>query len=418
MTLEIRHDTTFFGPALPEPFVQFQLEGLLLKRGLLPKATGPAGKQLQDRWEVYRRKLRDLGDQGGPLRVESHVLEPLVERLGYATIRADDDVETREGLEDGGFVLATEDGSSVLRAWACSVGTDLDAPNRRGRAYRFSPSRVVQRVLLAKGERVGLLTDGEELRLLVCDPARPESHVAIRLDRSGGWRSAVQVPDSYRLLVALASHAGVRAVPELTEEARHTQTSVTKKLREQARHAVEGFVQELLDHPASREALTRLGDRDALARRLWSEGLVLVYRLLFVLKLESSPDPARAFSFAATSVWRNTYSPNVALAKLVRKALDEGANTGGFLESGLRTLFDLFQKGLHSSELRVSALGGMLFGAGATPTLDGLAWSERAVARLLDNLLWTPSEGKSAPQRVHYGALDVEDLGRVYEALL
>ncbi|MBI3846554.1 MAG: hypothetical protein HY292_18150 [Planctomycetes bacterium] len=417
MTLELR-DVTFFGPALPEPFVKFQLEGLLLKRGLLPKATGPAGKQLQERWEVYRRKLRALGEQGGLLRVASHVLEPLVERLGYATLRPEDDVETREGLEDAGFLLATEDGASVMRAWATALGTDLDAPNRRGHAYRFSPSRIAQRVLLAKGERVGLLTDGEELRILVCDPARPESHVAIGLDRNGGWRSAAQVPDSYRLLVALASPAGVRAVPELTEEARLTQTTVTKKLREQARCAVEGFVQEVLDHPPNREALARFTDRDALAKRLWSEGLVLVYRLLFVLKLESSPDPARAFSFAATSIWRNTYSPNVALARLVRKSLDEGAVTGGLLESGLRTLFRLFSEGLHSSELRVSALGGMLFGTNATPQLDALAWGERAVARLLDNLLWTPSEGKLAPQRVHYGALDVEDLGRVYEALL
>ena len=32
----------------------------------------------------------------------------------------------------------------------------------RGEAYRFSPSRVAQRVLLAKGERVGLLTDGTD----------------------------------------------------------------------------------------------------------------------------------------------------------------------------------------------------------------------------------------------------------------
>jgi hypothetical protein len=40
------------------------------------------------------------------------------------------------------------------------------------------------------------------------------------------------------------------------------------------------------------------------------------------------------------------------------------------LEQGLRTLFRLFVEGLRSSELHVSPLGGALFGAGATPTLD------------------------------------------------
>ena len=40
------------------------------------------------------------------------------------------------------------------------------------------------------------------------------------------------------------------------------------------------------------------------------------------------------------------------------------------------------------------------------------------MARLLDALLWTPGEGVTMRERVHYGALDVEDLGRVYESLL
>ena len=119
----------------------------------------------------------------------------LIERLGYASLERQAAVITREGAEDGGWLFSTPDGKK-LRAWTVSLGTDLDAPNRRGRAYRFSPSRVAQRVLLASGERMGLLTDGEELRILLCDPARPDSHIGIRLDRAGGWRAARALPDS------------------------------------------------------------------------------------------------------------------------------------------------------------------------------------------------------------------------------
>jgi hypothetical protein len=62
---------------------------------------------------------------------------------------------------------------------------------------------------------------------------------------------------------------------------------------------------------------------------------------------------------------------------------------------------------------------GALFGTDATPILSTLSWGERAVAFLLDRLLWTPQQrGADARERVHYGPLDVEDLGRVYEALL
>lgn len=417
MTFELR-DCTFFGPALPEPFVRFQLEAQLTKLGVLPRTSGPEGKALQERWEVFRRKLRDVSDSAGATSVRSHVLQPLVERLGYASLAETERVQTREGLEDGGWLFKNADGSAVIRAWAHAADTDLDAPNRRGRAYRFSPSRVAQRVLLAKSERLGLLTDGQELRLLICDPARPDSYIAIRLGRPDGWRGRTHVPDSFRLLVALARAEGVRCIAELTDAARLAQSTVTKKLREQARRAVEEFVQGLLDDPRNAARLAEFPDRAQLARELWHEGLILVYRLLFVLKLESSSDPARSFTFASTDLWRDAFSPSRRLADVVRAVSETGEESGSFLESSLRALFRLFAEGISVSGLVVSPLGGMLFGADTTPIIDSLAWSESAVAKLLDNLLWTSTSGRQQRERVHYGTLDVEDLGRVYEALL
>ncbi|WP_141323408.1 hypothetical protein [Myxococcus sp. AB025B] len=411
-------DCSFFGPALPEQFVKSSLEAQLKKAKVLPKTTGPEGKALEKSWEVYRRKLRSLGEQGGALRVQNHVLEPLRERLGYARITPQETVRTREGDEPGGVIFETEDGGTRLRAWAVDVDTDLDAPSRRGRAFRFSPSQIAQRVLLAKGERLGLLTDGLELRLLVCDPVRTESHVMVRLDSTNGWRkSGKGVPDSYRLVLALSGPAGLAKLPEFLDAARLSQAKVTEKLREQARRAVEGFVQEVLDQPGN-VALLAGRPHDALALDLWHEGLLVVYRLLFILKLEAEADPSRAFSFASQSLWRNSFSPNTALGPYAEDVLARNSDTGRLLEDGLRTLFRLFQQGLSSSELKVSPLGGMLFGEESTPLLDGLAWGERGVAILLDRLLWTVSDGKTQRQRVHYGALDVEDLGRVYEALL
>lgn len=433
MALDLR-DCSFIGPALPEPFVKFQMERLLRKDGLLPTSTGNEGKALAASWDSYRRKLRLLGEQGGAQRVANHVLEPLAERLGYTQVERQAEVVTREGAESGGWLFKNESGDK-LRAWACDVGQDLDAPSRRGRAFRYSPSQVALRVLQSQGERVGLLTDGLELRLLICDASRKESHIAVRLDRSdGGWRATKEVPDSYRLLFALASPAGVKKIAALVDEARLAQTNVTAKLRVQARQAVLDFVNEILDRPQTETILSSLPDEkrasDALARDLWHEGLVFIYRLLFVFQLEASPDPARAFTFASSSLWRTTYSPSQALAPIARRVLDAGAETGRYLEDGLRALFRMFESGLQSSEMKVSRLAGMLFAEGSTPLLDRLSWGERAVALLLDRLLWTDGESardtgkdrkredKSGRERVHYGALDVENLGRVYEALL
>lgn len=415
MALDVLRDCEFIGPALPEPFVQFELENELNKKKLLPKPTGVEGKELQGSWEAYRRKLRELVSRGGDIRVRNHVIEPLVNRLGYERFESADTVETREGRENGGFLLLN--GQTSLRVWAAPFEEDLDAPAKRGLAYRFSHLRIAQRVLLAKGERVGLLTNGVELRILLSDPARPDSEIVIPIE--SGWKRSRDVPDSYRLLLALASPEGIAFVPELVDKARLQQTKVTKELRVQARQAIERFVQCVLDHPANREKLAAFPDRQKLAKELWHEGLATIYRILFILKLESTDDPARAFSFASTSLWRNTFSPTVALAPRVRSVLDKGADTGEFLEQGLRVLFRMFERGLECTELNVKPLGGVLFGENATPILSSLHWGELAVAQMLDRLLWTPKKrGSDSRERVHYGPLDVEDLGRVYEALL
>ena len=171
-------------------------------------------------------------------------------------------METREGREDGGYLLTAPDGAK-LRVWTTDLDEDLDAPAKRGQAYRFSHLRIAQRVLLATGERVGLLTNGVELRLLISDPARPDSQVIFTLDPD--WKRSRDVPDSFRLLLALASPAGVKAIPDLVDKARLQQARVTKDLRDQARQAIERFVQEVLDHPDNR-AVARRADRP---RRPW-----------------------------------------------------------------------------------------------------------------------------------------------------
>ena len=417
MALEFLEHCSFTGSALPEPFVQFELEKELIKANLLPKTIGKEGEALQESWNIYRRKLRELASIGGALRVRNQVTEPLRDRLGYASLETTEDVETREGRESGGYLMYTSDRSTKLRVWCTDMNIDLDAPAKRGSAYRYSHLRIAQRVLLASGERLGLLTNGAELRLLISDPARPDSQVTIAIDPH--WKRSRNVPASYLLVLALASPSGVKALTSLVDKARLQQARVTKDLRVQARQAVEQFVQEVLDRPDNRELLAKYLDRQQLAKALWREGLIIIYRLLFILKLESSDDPAQSFSFASTSLWRNTYSPSGALTRYVRAVLDQGAETGHLLENGLRGVFRMFTEGVQCTELNVKPLGGALFGADATPVLSELQWGERAIAVLLDRLLWTSKQrGSMARERVHYGPLNVEDLGRVYEALL
>ena len=183
MPFDLTLDCKFTGPALPEPFVKFNLEAELNKRGLLPKTTGPDGRALAERWQFIRRKLGALVSHGGGLRVQHHVIEPLLPHLGYARIELADEIQTREGAESGGALLLTEDGTTRLRVWCVDLDADLDAPARRGDAYRFSHLRIAQRVLLTTGSHVivrhvlsyaesrlaGVAWDGERLYAYFAD---------------------------------------------------------------------------------------------------------------------------------------------------------------------------------------------------------------------------------------------------------
>ena len=263
MTLDLR-DCTFFGSALPEPFVRFDLHTHLATLGLLHHVEG---KNFERNWDAVRRQLVNAG---GAQRICNHVIAPLAERLRFNRPIRQDDATTREGSEDGGWLMQAPCGAR-LRAWTCGGDTDLDAPARSGRAYRFSPTRCAQRVLLAKAERLGLLTNGNELRVLLCDPVHSDSYIAIPLAGGDGWRARSLAPDSYRLLLALAAPKGIAALPDVLDAARLSQTRVTKDLRLQARTAIEGFLQGVLEHPSNALEHNLHADADA----LWHEGLVL-----------------------------------------------------------------------------------------------------------------------------------------------
>jgi hypothetical protein len=392
----------FVGPLLTPEFASHALSALLSRLGLFP--TDPTAT-----WLMIRRGLQEFAAIGGPVRVLHHVVNPLAAALGYCEIRREDAVATREGPEDGGYSLRTSS-DSLLRVWPLGSETDLDTPLRRGTATRISPLRRAARVLRVCGECTGLVTNGEVLKLLLCDPAGPDSHLVVSLSGRAGWVSRLEVPESYSLIAALASPDGVAAASAIFDAARMHQAAVTKSLRSQAKAAIEGFLQCIIDQSSNAAVLPA-------PEILWRQTLTIVYRLLFILKLESAAEPGGGFSFATSDAWRHGFSPNRALGPLARRHLDLGHDTGRLLEDGLRLLFQICRDGILHTTLSIAPLGGGLFDKTATAAIDRLHWGEHAVALLLDRLLWTIPRGRER-ERVHYGSLDVEELGRIYESLL
>ena len=103
------------GPALPEPFVRFELAAQLTRLGLL---VNTQGKVFERDWVTLRRQFRSTG---GPQSLCNHIIAPLAERLGFDRPVRQDEVATREGMEDGGWLMQAPCGAR-LRAWSFASG--------------------------------------------------------------------------------------------------------------------------------------------------------------------------------------------------------------------------------------------------------------------------------------------------------
>lgn len=116
-------DCVLSGSALTEPFLRDAFLPIAQRLGAYP---GPQDETLSAAaWSAYRRRLLGMGRSGGALRIHRHVIAPLAGLLGYTDSGRQPDVATREGMEDGGWLMRAADGTR-LRSWAVPMDTGLD----------------------------------------------------------------------------------------------------------------------------------------------------------------------------------------------------------------------------------------------------------------------------------------------------
>ena len=157
--------------------------------------------------------------------------------------------------------------------------------------------------------------------------------------------------------------------------------------------AIEGFLQEVLDYPGNAAAgrARRPGSPGprALAR---GPGARLPAALRLQARGRSRPRP-RLQLRRDEPVAEHLLSQHRSGA-VVRKVLDEGADTGGFLEESLRALWRMFVEGMSSSELEVKALGGMLFGEDRRLLLEEVGLGRERGGASSRCPAWTPGTGR------------------------
>jgi len=398
----------------------------------LEKIETPRRQRLRAAYDEWR----DAADEDDPELADLH--DVWTRMVLQETLEYEDEVLVpRERLDERIVYRAPEHGVEIAPDFAVRGDTgdtrlliaihppetDLEKP-LHGDRWTASPAERMTLLCRASEVRIGLVTNGEEW-MLVNAPIGSTSGYASWFARLW-WLEPVT-------LKAFVSLLGVRrcfgpaeeTLGQLLERSIAFQEEVTDTLGEQVRRAVEVLIQALgrADQDRNGELL-----KDVRPAELYEAGLTVMMRLVFILCAEE-----RGLLLLGDPVYDQHYAISTLRAGLRE---DESQHGPEVLErrhdawSRMLAVFRAVYGGVEHETLRMPALGGSLFDPDRFPFLEGRAkgtsWREEPAFPLpIDNrtvlLLLTALqvlEQRGGAQLLSYRALDVEQIGHVYEGLL
>jgi Eco57I restriction-modification methylase len=285
---------------------------------------------------------------------------------------------------------------------------------------RLSPHALMQEYLNRTEHVWGVIANGHALRLLRNSQLiRRQSYIEFDLRQ---MMEAGKFPDFallFRLLHRTRLPRGMDHDKSCLLELYHQQTieqggRVRERLRDGVEQAIKLFANAFLRHSKNQPLRERLGSGHFKAEDFYRQLLRLIYRLLFLMVAEER-DLLEAGADSDVRVYRENYG-----VERLRKQLQvrAAANEYEDLWLGLQSLFSIFQDEKLAAVLNVSPLNGDLFDTSLTPLLTNTRISNRDLLSALESLALYRPTAHSSLQRVNYAAIDVEELGSVYESLL
>ena len=298
--------------------------------------------------------------------------------------------------------------------------------------WKASPDTRMTELLHATGVRLGLVTNGEHWMLVDAPKGDTTGYAS--------WYASLwlEEPITLRAFRSLLSASRFFSTPEdqtleaLLTKSASNQQEVTEQLGYQVRRAVEVLIHSLdrADQDFGRELLA--GMREDV---LYESALTVMMRLVFLFCAEERElIPSKPFP-----VYEQHYSVST-ISKQLRELADQHGEE--LLERRydawprLLAVFRAVYGGLRHDDVHIPAYGGNLFNPDRFPFLEGrkrrTSWRDteanplpvnnRTVLHLLEALqllqIKVPGGGPAEARRLSFVALDIEQIGHVYEGLL
>jgi hypothetical protein len=296
--------------------------------------------------------------------------------------------------------------------------------------WKASPATRMMELLRGTEVKLGLVTNGDRWMLVHASAGETTSFIS--------WYASLWLEEkvtlrAFRSLLGIERLLGVpeeETLEALFASSKNDQQEVTDQLGFQVREAVEMLVQawDRIDQDRNRQLLQGMSDGE-----LYEAALFVMMRLVFLLAAEE-----RDLLLLGDPLYDQHYAVST-----LRSQLREQADTWGeeVLERRndawcrLLATFRAVYWGMQHDRLQLPAYGGDLFDPDKFPFLEGRegnsSWknqaanpipiNNRTVLHLLEALqilqVSVPGGGVEA-RRLSFRALDVEQIGHVYEGLL
>lgn len=376
----------------------------------------------QDYWRIFQRKLETLKpDSAATTETRQQWVVPLLGLLGYQL-----EYQSR-GAELNGKTYAISHrvanrGQTPVHITGCREPSGLDRKPEKA-VLRMSAHAMVQEYLTLDEDLYGLVTNGRLLRLLR-DSSRlvKLTYLEFDLDRIFTDGLFADFAVLYRLLHATRLPASQDVATESLIERYHQDSldsgsRIRNGLSRAVERAIRDFANGFLAHPANETLRNAVASGELKPDVYYQYLLRLIYRLLFLMVIE---ERGLVFPPRTAAVKRDTYDRYYSVQHLRRLAekryLADRRHHDLWL--ALRATFRLFEADGPGSGIGLAPLAGDLFSPDAIGPLGRATLGNDVLLACLRSLGLYRHPDTRQVIRVNYAALNVEELGSVYEGLL
>jgi hypothetical protein len=305
------------------------------------------------------------------------------------------------------------------------AGMDLDHA-RSDTGWQASPQARLERLLRDDDIPIGLLFNGSQLRLVYAPRGESSGHATFDIlpmcEPAGRpILGALHMLLSAERLFALGES---QRLPAILKDSRRYQNEVSTALSEQVLAALHDLLRGFqAAHDASHGDLLREALRED-RNHIYGGLLATILRLVFVLYAEDRgllpSDPIYAQSYSVTGLFEKLRGDAARHPDTMDQRFGAWAR--------LVTLFRLIHDGGRHGTLSIPARYGRLFNPDSYPFLEGRPYRDTrqmgqrltSVPRVGDGVIYGVLEKLLLLEgdRLSYRALDVEQIGSVYEAMM